>query len=193
MSIQLTPNAHNSYKIGLNEVVGLEEAMELALKPILDHLNEISRTWSGDGWFKFDTAEYKSRDGFIAHSHNLGGVMIESIIPKCGEYDFGFLEFGEYETDGLEDLTESEIDSRRESEESEGYLDAKLRIWLKLESLDDESLNFYLVMSGGNGDAPYFREKHQPTLFEASFACSSVFDLAITARPHVEALMAVIK
>ena len=62
--------------------------------------------------------------------------LISLVIPKCEEYEFDFLNFGDYETDGLEGLTEDEIESRRSCEESEGHLDAALHIWFKFEGYD---------------------------------------------------------
>lgn len=190
-SIQLTPEAAHSYKIGMNEIVGLEAAMRDVFQPVADFLNE-QESWSGDDWFKIETAEYKSRDGFIADSHNYGGLQIHTVIPKCGEYDFAWLDFGEY-SEREDGMTDEEYDSQRESEESEGHLDAGLRIWFKFEGIaDDGALEFYLVCAGGNGDAPYFRPKYEQTYFEASFSCKSVAGLKRAALKHIKALLKII-
>ena len=47
-------------------------------------------------------------------------------------------------------------------------------------------------MSGGNGDAPYFREKYLSTLFEAEFSCKSPAGLKRAAAPHIKKLMKLI-
>lgn len=193
MKVQLNADAERSYKVGIDEIQGLKAVCIDVMKPIQDVLNEQER-WSGDGWFELSEAEYKSRDGFMAYSHNCGGITVSGIVPKCGESDFPFLEFGEY-SEREPGMTDDEYDSARDSEESEGHLDAYLRIWLKFEGYDRETgeLSFYLVMDGGNNDAPYFRTKHLPTLFEASFTCKSVGGIKRAASKHVKALLAIVQ
>lgn len=172
-----------SYKIGLNEVEGLKEALFETIKPVQDALK--NKIYWND--CSFEESEYKSRDGFIAHSHNHGGLELTVIIPKCEESYFGFLEFGEC------DDTECDHESGC-GYEDEGHLDAKLRIWLKFEGLDDSGkLNFYIVLSGGNGDAPYFREKYSETIFEAEFSASSVQGVKRAASKHIKALLKTVR
>lgn len=187
-SIQLTPDATHSYKIGMNEIVGLEVAMREVLTPVAIQLNE-QESWSGNDWFKIKPTEYTGRDGFIPFASNCGGLEINAIIPKYGEHDFSWLDFGEYSEREAE-MSDEEYDYQRESEEGDGHLDANLRIWFKFEGLDDDgTLNFYLVCAGGNGDAPYFRTKYEQTYFEASFNCKSLKGLKRASAPHVKALL----
>jgi hypothetical protein len=178
----------DSYKCGVDEVAGLKRAMGEAMLPVLKHLNALE-SWSGDGWFKFSEAEYKSRDGFRANSSNCGGVLIESVIPKCGEYDFDFLEFGEY-SEREPGQSDEDYDSQRDSEECDGHLDAALRIWFKFEGFSDEGkMQFYVNASGGNGDAPYFRTQHLTDFFEASFECKTLAELKRKAAPVMRKLI----
>ena len=181
-------NMGDSYKCGVDEIVGLKSAMLEAFKPVANHLNELE-SWSGDGWFKIESSEYKSRDGFIPHSHNCGGLEISSVVPKCGEYNFDFLEFGEY-SEQEPGQSEEDYDMQRDSEESEGHLDAGLRVWFKFEGLNDGTLKFYLYAGGGNGDAPYFRTKAEANLFEASFEAKSIAGVKRAASKHIKALIA---
>lgn len=169
----------NSYKIGVNEIAGLNEAMLRLMKPIQNIIKD-KIYWSA---VEIDPAEYLRRDGFIPHSHNFGGFQISETIPKCQECDFGFLNFGE--CDDKECDHESEC-----GYESEGHLDAHLRIWFKFEGYDETTgeLSFYLVCAGGNGDAPYFRTKYEDTYFEAEFKCKSVEGLNRAASKHFKAL-----
>lgn len=180
----LTKNAHLSYKIGVDEVSGLKAAMKRAMMPITDYLKTVMYWVDPDSIV--DWAEYKSRDGFIPHSHNLGGLQIWKVIPKCEEYDFSFLEFGECDTpDDCQDECLCE---------SEGYLDASFRLWFKLESIDESGLMyFYLVLAGGNGDAPYFRTHAESTYYAAEFSCASVLELPIAAKPYVNDLLKTLK
>lgn len=197
MGIQIVSN-HNSYKIGVDEIVGLKQAMMEVMAPIQASIKD--RIYWSD--VDLGEAEYKSRDGFIAHSHNCGGIMIREVIPKCEEYDFGFLEFGECDMCGTAECVNDKGEpiqcgykGMECASESDGYLDAQLRIWLKFEGYDEETgeLSFYLYCGGGNGDAPYFRTKYESDLFEASFTCKSVAGLKRAASKHVKALLAVIK
>jgi hypothetical protein len=171
-----------SYKIGLNEIEGLKKTLREVVKPIQDALkNKIY-------WNEciFEESDYLGRDGFIPYSHNCGGLEFTAIIPKCEEYDFNFLEFGEHD----EDCNLNKKGEECTCGEHDGHLDAKLRVWLKFEGLDESNkLNFYLVLSGGNGDAPYFREKYSSTIFEADFTASSVKGVKRAASKHVKALL----
>lgn len=166
-------NKGDSYKVGMNEVIGLEAAMRETIKPVLDTIK--NRLYWNES-LDFEPVEYKSRDGFIPHSHNLGGLQLWTVIPKCEEYNFSFLTFGDYDSD---------YDYDGDSD----HLDAGLRIWFKLDSVDNDTLNFYLVMAGGNGDAPYFRTKYEETYFEAEFSCKSVNGVKKAANKHIKALI----
>ena len=169
----------SNYKIGLNEIGGLETVLHMLAQPIVNYLkSEIY--WATP---KFTPVEYESRDGFIANSHNCGGLDFNAVIPKCEEYDFGFLNFGECD--------DSECNHECScSYEEEGHLDASLRIWLKFEGLNDDGrMMFYFVVAGGNGDAPYFRHKYEETVFETSFTCETLNDLKIVGSRRVNKLI----
>lgn len=177
MKNQVVIKQGNSYKIGMNEVVGLRDAMIKALKPLQVALQDAQSWGSAEDWFPMDDAEYKSRDGFIPHSHNLGGIQINQVIPECGQCDFTKLDFPEY-SPSSDDLTEAEQDAERESESGDGLLDSHLRIWLKLEAVDQLSdgnclMKFYLVASTCD-EAPYFRHRTSRDLFESEFQASSI-------------------
>jgi hypothetical protein len=182
-----------SYKVGINEVEGLKAALESVLKPVQSTLkNKVY--WNE---CEFSSAEYLSRDGFSANKDNCGGIILDLVIPSCEGYEFPFLEFGE--CDGCnEDCSACRADDPNGKgeccSESDGHLDARLRIWLKFEGIDQDTgkLKFYLNASGGNGDAPYFRPHSQPTLFEAEFECSSVAGVKRAAAKHVAALVKLI-
>jgi hypothetical protein len=179
----------NSYKIGLDEVVGLKTAMLKLFKSIEKAIKQ--HVYWNEGSL-IDEAEYKSRDGFIPHSHNCGGLQIWTVIPKCEEYNFGYLEFGEWDGEHYSDCTEP--DTCDCGTDSDGEYDASLRIWFKFEGYDKETrdLNFWLYLGGGNNDAPYFRTAHETTIFEASFSCKSIKGLERAASKHVKALLKII-
>jgi len=173
----------NSYKIGLDEIQGLEKAMTEVLNPVLESVTD-RVYWSDD--LKFESTEYRSRDGFMAYSSNCGGMELLVIVPKCEEYSFKFLEFGECD--------DKECDHEQEcGYESEGHLDAKLRVWLKLEPMTGDTMNFYLVLSGGNGDAPYFREKASSTYFESEFSAKTIAEFKKKAKSEIAKLLKVIE
>lgn len=165
----------NSYKIGLDEIEGLKQAMLEVMKPIQSALKD-KMYWSD---LNLNFTEYKSRDGFIANTSNKGGVEINEIIPYFESYNFDFIEFGKQET---------------EEDGQDGELDANLRIWFKFEGYDEETgnLHFYLYMGGSNNDAPYFRTKYEPTLFEAEFKAKSIFGIKKASRKHVNKLLKII-
>jgi hypothetical protein len=155
-------------KVGINEVQGLKILMRALVRPVLTEIK--SRIYWDDNLDAHES-EYKSRDGFIAYSHNCGGFEIWTIIPKC-ESTFTCLEYGE---------CDGEYCDNHDNEcavESEGHLDAKLRIWFKFEGINAQGeMEFYLYLGGGNGDAPYFRTKYEHTIFERSFTAKSLTDL----------------
>lgn len=169
---------HNSYKIGMNEIEGMEKVLRDALEPVRQEFAD-RIYWGSVG---IESTEYKSRDGFIPHSHNCGGVQIMEIIPECESLDWGFLEFGE--CDG-----ECPPDAGCQCDD-EGHLSAKVRVWLKYEGQDvDGSHAFYLYMGGGNGDAPYFRTSYESTLFARTFKANDLQSLEREASAVVAELL----
>lgn len=175
---QVIINKGNSYKVGVDEVVGLKDAMQNVMQPILNVIRE-KAYW--DSRLEFDVMEYKSRDGFIPYSSNCGGVVIALHVPECEQYDWGFLEFGEM----TEEYTRNE-----DRWENEGELDAYLRIILKFEGIgNDGNMSFYINVSGGNNDAPYFRINQLPDLYEGEFTCKSIAGLKRRSAKHVRAIL----
>ncbi len=170
-------------KVGLDEVKGLKAELQSLIKPIVDSIQE------GVYWGKVEVneSEYRARDGFIPYSSNCGGLEIVEIIPKSSESDFKFLEFGEYDCE-LSGCKENSCEC-----DSEGALDAKLRVWLKFEGIEDGAMQFYLYCGGGNGDAPYFRTNSEITVFEASFEAKSIAGIKRAASKHIKALLKAIK
>ena len=183
MKIQIKEDP-NSHKIGVDEVIGLKAEMLKLMKAVQKQIKR-NVYWSN---VELEESEYKSRDGFIPYSHNNGGIQIIEVIPKCEEYSFGYLEFGECDECGVKQCGYMECAS-----ESEGHLDAKLRVWLKFEGVNKETgeLDFYLYLGGGNGDAPYFRTHAEKTIFESEFSCKTVKGLIKAAHPHFKKLLKV--
>jgi hypothetical protein len=170
----------NSYKIGINEIQGLKKAMLKVMKPVQTVL-EKEIYWHD---VELNEAEYISRDGFAAYSHNCGGIQIQEIIPKCEEYSFDFLEFGEHDGDCEMILNGGECSCG----EGDGFLDAKLEIFLKFEGLDDKgTMKFYLVLHDGNQDAPYFRKSTD--IFEADFCAKTISEFKIKARVQIKKML----
>ena len=183
-SLNITSNQY-SYKVGMSEVVGLEASIVKCLAPLKAVINK--KLW----WTKpeFDKAEYLHRDGFIPHSHNCGGLQFNATIPKCEEYKFAKLEFGEVTDDDLADCkTDAEREEMEQSYNDEGHLDCHLSIWFKFEGFNDNGeMMFYLVASAGNNDAPYFRTI--PTIFEDSFTCKTLKQLEYLGKKKVEKMI----
>lgn len=186
---------HSWAKEGFHELRGLSKAMTDVLKPLSEHL-ESALYWKDAP--AFEPSEYKARDGFMPFSSNHGGLECVAVIPSCERYDWDFLEFGECDECGSAELGLNRYGSPKQcgyngdecSAESEGHLDAKLRIWFKFEGVNDKGeMEFYLYMGGGNGDAPYFR--NEPTIFEASFKARTLRELRERAKKHVAKLMKV--
>lgn len=180
-------------KTGVDEVPGMAEALKAALKPVRDALKGKVH-WND---CEIRPTEYKSRDGFIPYSSNYGGAEIHLVIPKCEEYDFGFLDFGECdecgkETDDKGNLLQCGYEGQECGYQSDGYLDASLRIWLKYEGMEGGRHRFYLYAGGGNNDAPYFRTAKESTIFEAGFSSKSVAGIGRAASKHVAGLVALI-
>jgi hypothetical protein len=180
--MKLKINDSNSYKIGVDEIEGLHEILVSLLKPIQDHIKE-SVYWSD---VEIESTEYKSRDGFIPYRENCGGVQIMQVIPKCEEYKFSFLDFGQCDECGD---SQCGYNGQECASESEGHLDAKLRIWLKFEGLQDGTMHFYLYCGGGNGDAPYFRTKYEHDVFEAEFTAKTLAELRKIGKLKVKELL----
>lgn len=175
--VKLTENANQSYKIGVDEIEGLRAALVDAISPVTKALK--SKIYWYDE-IEINDLEYKSRDGFIPYSHNFGGVKIGLHIPECESYEFDFLEFGEPEIN----------EETGEPFENEGELDAYLRIIIKFEGFDDDGyMTFYVNVSGGNNDAPYFRVKNMPDLFEAEFRCKTVSGIKRASNKAVKGIL----
>ena len=178
-----------SYKLGMDEVVGLKEAIIKAFKPVQDALKD-KVYWNE---CVMEDVEYRSRDGFIAYKHNCGGIEIDLVIPFCERYEFDhILEFGE-----CDDCVNDEQCGYKGMEcaaENDGLLDARFRIWFKFEGINDQGeMKFYLTAHGGNGDAPYFRPAHLDDVFEASFTTKTVAGVQRAASKHIKALVALIR
>lgn len=167
-------------KVGMNEVEGLKEVMQALMVPLQTRLKE-DVYWNDCA---LEEAEYKGRDGFIPHSHNCGGFQINVVIPKCEEYDFSYLEFGECDDEECIKNHDSHC-----SYEEEGHLDASLEIWLKFEGINEETgeLKFYLVLSGGDHDAPYFR--NTPVIFETEFSAKTLAGVKLFGERKIKKLM----
>ncbi len=180
----------NSYKVGMNEVQGLKAAMLSAMKPVVELIQ--GKAYWTDKNNLLNEAEYTSRDGFIAHSHNCGGIQLDLIVPKCEEYEFSFLDFGE--CDDSECECRDPNGSGECGYDTEGHLDAFLRVWLKFEGVnpDNDKLQFYITVHGGNGDAPYFRTKYSNDYFEASFEVASVAEFKKIAPKHLNKVLKLI-
>jgi len=183
MGLKITKE-YSFSKVGVNEVKGLLPAMTLVVSPIVKHLKQ-SIYW--DDNLGFEQSEYKSRDGFIPYSHNCGGLELCTVIPSCESYSFPFLEFGEW--DGTHYCDGKDKDNCNCSDDSDGHYDAKLRVWLKFEGIENGIMSFYLVLSGGNGDAPYFREKYSSTYFESSFEAKTLSEFKRLAKREIAKLI----
>jgi len=139
------------------------------MSPVVDRIKS-GMYWSD---VKLGQSEYTSRDGFWASPSNCGGPEIFEVVPDCEQHNFGFLEFGETEREP--GMSDEEYESQCQIDSDEGHNDAALRVWFKFEGLqEDGNMSFYLVLSGGNGDAPYFRIKHQATIFECDFQAKTL-------------------
>lgn len=184
-SLNIVTNSY-TYKIGMNEVQGLEASILKCLEPLKTVLK--SKMYWIDN-VTFERAEYESRSGFIPHAHNKGGLQFNAQIPECESSNFSAIEFGEMTDDDYEGCeTEEQRDERRESYSSEGHLDAYLSIWFKFEGFDSNGdMMFYLVASGGNEDAPYFRTI--PTLFEVEFKCKTLKQLERVGQQKVKSMI----
>lgn len=184
---------NDSTKVGINEIVGLKKEMIKVFKPIVDKIK--SKVYWDD--CEIEYAEYTPRPGFIPYSHNHGGLILDIIIPKWESYQFSFLDFGSCDgcneacTFCLADLSHGHKEC---ISESEGHLDAKLRIFFKFEGFDEKGkLNFFINVCGGNDDAPYFRLNNLTELFEAEFSCKNIKDLSRSATKHINKLLKVLK
>lgn len=181
MKLQVNRDSH---KIGLDEIEGLTPILNNLFKPLLNEISEHTY-WIDNLTEHLDESEYKSRDGFMAYDHNCGGLDLTLVLPKCEMYSFEYVDFGEcWEPD----------DSDMEDHECDEHCDAKLRIWLKFEGLDEAgTLNFYLYMGGGNGDAPYFRVKDEQTYFETQFEAKTLNQVTKNGKKAVNKLLKLIQ
>lgn len=182
-SLNLVTDSY-TYKIGMNEVAGLETSITKCLEPLKQAL---TKKVCED--ITFESAEYLRRDGFIPHGHNCGGLQFNNTIPKFMACEFCKLEFGEVTDDDLADCkTDEEREELEQSYSDEGYLDCHLSIWFKFEGFnDDGEMMFYLVASAGNNDAPYFR--NIPTIFEVEFKCNTLKQLENLGTKKVNAMI----
>jgi len=185
-------------KVGVQEIGDLLPTMRKLVSPIQEVIKE-HIYWND---CDFEESEYKSRDGFIPYSHNCGGLELTVVIPKSESYEFEHLvKFGECEDCQNSTETNKHGDTKlcgyagvECGSESEGYLDAKLRIWFKFEGLnEDGEMEFYLYCGGGNDDAPYFRTKYEKDVFEASFTAKTIAGISKAAKPHIQKLVNKIK
>lgn len=181
-------NIGGSYKVGVDEIVGLKAELRNAIKPLVAALKS-EVYWMNE--IPVESIEYKSRGGFIPHSHNHGGVEINLVIPKCEGYKFPALEFGECEgcNDDCTKCTRFDENSSGECvSENEGHLDARLRIIILFEGINEnDELEFYVNVCGGNGDAPYFRIQHLGDLYNGEFKASTVGDVVKKSKRCVNA------
>ncbi len=53
-------------------------------------------------------------------------------------------------------------------------------------------MKFYINVSGGNNDAPYFRVNHMPDLFEAQFTCKTLKQIGMKSKPYVKRILKLI-
>jgi hypothetical protein len=186
MKLQII-ESKRTFKIGMNEVVGLRDVLLKAMQPVQEHIK--SKVYWND--CELTEAEYIGRDGFIPHSDNLGGIQLHLVIPSVERYEFDFLSFGECDECGE---TQCGYEGQECASESEGHLDASLRVWLKFEELDsDGTMKFWLYCGGGNRDAPYFRTKYEADIFECSFEAKTLKQVEIRAAKAVKQLLARIK
>jgi hypothetical protein len=181
------------WKTGVDEIAGLAEALEDVLRPVQEALAE-KAYWDN---CTMEETEYKSRDGFIPYKHNCGGREITLVVPSCEQYAFGFLSFGECdecgkESDAAGNPLQCGFGGQECGYEAEGHLDAKLRVWLKFEGLENGVMQFWLYMGGGNGDAPYFRTGHEATVFEQAFTAKSLAGVRRQGAAAVRKLLKVV-
>jgi hypothetical protein len=178
-SLKIKKEFHFS-KVGVDEIEGLKPLMLELMRPLQAKVKE-HVYWNDCA---LTEAPYKSCDGFIPHSYNCGGIQLDLVIPKCEEYEFSFLEFGE--CDDAECIANHEHHC---SYEDEGHLDAGLSVWFKFEGYNQETgeLKFYLVLSGGNSDAPYFRS--MPTIFETEFTAKTLAGVRLFGERAIKKLI----
>lgn len=183
----------NSYKIGVDEIEGLGEAMDQALAPILA---EVKHRIYWDTGLTVHPTEYKSRDGFSAYSENCGGREISLIVPNCEYSLFTYLEYVECDECGQSTKDGEPLmcgyKGQECTSESEGHLDSKIRIWLKFEGIQDGVMYFYLYYGGGNGDAPYFRTKSERTYFETEFKAKSLVEFTAKVNEATQKLLKIL-
>lgn len=185
MSILKINKQYEFSKVGMNEVEGLAASMKQAFTPVVDFIKD--KTYWNDN-LDSEPAEYTSRDGFIPHSHNCGGYRVGSVIPKCEEYDWSFLEFGKCDPEFCSCHTDT---NNGECElDIDGHNDSVFKVWLKFEGINTGGvMEFYLVASGSNTDSPYFRERYQPVLFESSFQAKTLKQFESKAKSEIKKML----
>lgn len=136
----------------LDQNLMLDSTLKQAIASLKAYLKD-KMYWSS---CDFESVECRSRDGFIPYKDNCGGYQIHEIVPYCEHGDNSVLDEYCYENGELLD-----------DFDSDGHYDKGLYIIFKYEGLDDKGNHvFYINASYGNNDAPYFRTKHLPTIFE---------------------------
>ena len=186
-TLKITKDRYAFEKIGMEEIEGLTKGMVKLMIPVKEHLKQ-AVYWNDLALRK---SEYKSRDGFIPYSSNCGGIELQVIVPKCEEYSFPFLDFEECDECTAE--KQCGYDGQECAGDYDGHFDSNLRIWLKFEGLENGRMSFYLYCGGGNNDAPYFRTKFEPTLFEDSFTARSLPELERVASKRIAKLIKFLK
>jgi hypothetical protein len=156
----------------MHEIGHLAATLRELMVPVQEHLKE-HVYWNDCA---IEDTEYKSRDGFIPYAHNCGGIEVSLVIPKCEEYSFPYLEFGECDECKPDDKGNGYCGygGQECTFEGDGHLDAKLRVWLKFEGLEGGVMKFWLYAGGGNGDAPYFRTKYEHDIFKLDFEAKTI-------------------
>ena len=157
-----TLRSFSSRKQYLDENDMLNLTVKKSLGPLQDYLKN-RMYWNSE--CELTPVECRSRDGFIPYSDNCGGYELHAVIPYCEHGDDSVLD--EYcfnaEGDLLDDF------------DCDGNYDKGLYIIFKYEGVNEKNEHvFYVNCSYGNGDAPYFRTKHLPTIFENEIKGKSI-------------------
>ncbi len=187
---------NDSYKVGMDEIPGLKEALLEVMNPIKEALSE-KIYWSSE--IEINDQEYKSRDGFSAYPDNCGGLQICEVIPQCESYEFDFLNFGEYEAsdiEGHENMTKEQLQEAIEEayQGDTDHLDAIFRCVMKFEGFDERgNMIFYFFLEGGNGDAPYFRQGRQSTIISGEFKAKTLKDIKKKSAKHINKVLKLLK
>jgi len=169
----------SSDKEYLDQNVILNALVKESIKPLQVHLKDFMY-WSD---VKFEDIECRSRDGFIPYSNNCGGYSFHSVIPYCEHGDDSVLDDDCYVDGELQD-----------DFDCDGHYDKGLFIQFKYEGLDEKNNHvFYMNISYGNGDAPYFRNKYIPTIFEREIRDKTIFGIKKKLNTVVKAMIKTLK